>query len=135
MGYRIGRSEFRLNAVMVRQKHQVRAELYISGVRAKAFFGLLQRQRAAIEEALGYPLDWDALPEGQDSRISVSLENADPENTADWKRQHEWLAARLTDIYRVFVDRVRVLDADDWRPEGSNASESATNPSPIESGR
>ena len=34
--------------------------------------------------------------------------------------QHEWLAKRLNDMRRVFADRVKALDADQWRPESAS---------------
>ena len=117
MAYSIGRSHFTLNAVMVRPKKQVRAELYISSDKAKAFFHLLAAQKDEIERELGFALDWEELPAGQDSRISVSLDDADPENEADWTRQHEWLAKRLNEMHRVLAPRVRALDPNSWRPE------------------
>jgi hypothetical protein len=119
MAYSIGRSHFTLGPVMVRAKKQVRADLYISGVKAKAFFHLLALQKEEIERELGFALDWEELPTGQDSRISVSLDDADPENEADWARQHEWLAKRLNDMHRVLAPRVRTLDPDSWHPESN----------------
>jgi hypothetical protein len=118
MAYSIGRSHLTLNAAMVRTKKQVRAELYMSSAKAKAFFHLLAAQKEAIERELGFALDWEELPEGQDSRISISLDDADPENEADWPRQHEWLGRRLNEMHRVLAPRVRTLDPDSWRPEG-----------------
>ena len=115
MAYGIGRSFFNLGAVMIRPKNQVRAEIYISGADAKAFFGLLEQQREAIERELGYPLDWEGLPSGSDCRISSYLSNVDPEDEADWTNQHEWLAQRLNDMHRVFSQRVRALDAGTWQ--------------------
>lgn len=117
MAYRIGRSGFHLGAVMIRPRNQVRAELYISGDRAKAFFGLLKTQKDAIERELGYPLDWEDLPSRRDCRISSYLKDVDPEDEADWPRQHEWLAKRLNDMHRVFAQRVSALDADTWPSE------------------
>lgn len=117
MAYSIGRSGFNLSAVMIRPKCQVRAELYISGNDAKAHFHLLQKQRQAIEKALGYGLDWEKLPTRRDSRISVSLRDADPEDDSDWPRQHAWLAEKINDLHRVFQGRVRSLDVDEWNPE------------------
>lgn len=114
MGNRIGRSGGRLDAVMFRHRNRVRAELYLTGAHAKAFFWLLKWDQAAIEQEIRYPLLWEELPEGQDCRIAVDLEDADPEHTADWKRQHDWLAARLNDLHRAFALRVRALDPDDW---------------------
>jgi hypothetical protein len=117
MAYSIGRSYLTLNAAMLRPKRQVRAELYITGEKAKAFFHLLAAQKGEIERELGFPLDWEELPAGKDSRISVSLDDADPEDETDWTRQHDWLARRLNEMHRVLAPRVRALDPDSWRPE------------------
>lgn len=116
MSYSIGRSGFGVNASMARPKRQVRAELYMSHPNAKAWFHLLHAQKGQIEAELGYPVDWEELPEGKDTRVSVPLNDTDPENQADWPRQHEWLVNRLNDFYRVFAARVKVLDASSWRP-------------------
>lgn len=117
MGFPVGRSSITVNAAMVSTRKQVRAELYLSGARAKAFFHLLEKQKAEIEQELGFPLLWDELPEGLDSRISISLDDADPQNEADWARQHEWLAGRLNQLHRVLAPRVKGLDPDNWRPD------------------
>lgn len=120
MAYPIGRSGFHLGAVMVRPKRQIRSELYISGDTAKAFFHLLQEQKASVEQELGYPLEWEELPSRRDSRISAYLNDLDPENQEDWPRQHEWLAARLNEMHKVFSNRVRTLDADAWHDGDSH---------------
>lgn len=117
MSYSIGRTGFGVNASMARLKQQVRAELYMSNPNAKAFFHLLHAQKSAVEAELGYPLDWEELPEGKDTRISTALNDTDPEDQADWSRQHEWLTIRLNELYRVFVNRVKSLDASAWRPQ------------------
>ena len=70
-----------------------------------------RNQKAGIEQELGYALDWQELPEGQDSRIASSVE-ADPTDENDWPRQHDWLATRLNNMYRVFAPRVRDLEAE-----------------------
>lgn len=119
MPYSVGRSGFGVNAAMSRPKRLVRAELYISNPNAKAFFHLLHSQKPAIEADLGYPLDWEELPEGKDTRISTALIEVDPEDQADWPRQHDWLATRLNEFYRVFVHRVKALDANAWQPESA----------------
>ena len=116
MAYSIGRTGFSVNASMARPKRLVRAELYMSGGNAKAWFHLLHAQREEVEQVLGYALDWEELPEGKDTRISIALPDSDPEDEADWLRQHEWLAARLNELHNVFVNRVRVLDANAWQP-------------------
>jgi Domain of unknown function (DUF4268) len=110
MAYSIGRSGFNLGAVMNRQKQLVRAELYIAGDLAKTFFGLLKNQEAEIETALGYPLEWEELPDARDCRIACYLNNVDPADKADWPKQQEWLAKRLNEMHRVFAPRVRALE-------------------------
>ena len=117
MSYPIGRTNFNVGAAMVGPKKIIRAELYLSGRQAKAFFGLLQQDKDAIEREIGYALEWEELPEGTDSRISSSLPNVDPGQVDDWPRQHEWLAGRLNDIHSTFYGRIRALDADAWNSE------------------
>jgi len=126
MSHSVGRSGFGVNAVMIRPKRQVRSELYISGDRAKAFLALLKQQKDAIEAELGYALEWEELPSRRDSRISSYLNDVDPENEADWPRQHEWLAKRLNDMHRVFKSRVRALDASTWQGDEGKSSGSAS---------
>jgi hypothetical protein len=117
MSYSIGRRGFGVNAAMVRPKGQLRAELYISNPDAKAFFHLLHQQKLEIETELGYPLDWEELPEGRDTRISVLLENCDPEDRDDWPRQHNWLSERLNEFHAVFARRIKALDPSNWVPD------------------
>ncbi|MFC4254738.1 DUF4268 domain-containing protein [Croceibacterium xixiisoli] len=123
MSYKIGRSGFSVNASMSRPKRQVRAELYMSHPNAKPWFHLLRAQKEAIEAELGYLLDWEELPEGKDTRISTPLNDIDPEDQMDWPRQHEWLTARMNEFYRVFVHRVKALDANAWRPEADTGAD------------
>ena len=116
IAYPVGRSGFRVAAVMLRSRSQVRAELYVSGVEAKAYFSLLKLQKQEIEQQLGFSLEWDELPTRRDCRIATYLDNADPEDQADWPRQHDWLAKRLNELHRVFANRIRALDHADWQP-------------------
>ncbi|WP_166306923.1 DUF4268 domain-containing protein [Bradyrhizobium sp. 2S1] len=109
MGYPISRSSMSLNGVIVVGRRRLRAELYLRGPQAKRFFALLFEQKTDIERELGFGLDWQELPEGQDSRIAFSID-ADPANESDWPRQHDWLATRLNEFHRVFSPRVRDLE-------------------------
>ena len=110
MSHAIGRAGFHINAVMSVQKQRIRAELYITSDDAKAFFNDLQNQKAEIEKQLGYPLEWQELPEAQACRIACYLNDVDPTDKADWPRQHEWLAKRMNDLHRVFAPRVKALE-------------------------
>ena len=106
----IGRQDFRLVATMFRLDHRIRAGLHITGDEAKHLFRLLQHEHQAIEQKIGYLLQWEELPDQQDCRIAVYQDNADPENQPDWPRQHDWLAQRLNELHRVFAPRVRALE-------------------------
>ena len=110
MNYGIGRSGFVLGAVMLRQKNQIRAELYISGDEQKKFFALIEQQKEQIEEELGYSLEWEKLPTRRYCRISICLNEVDPDNESDWPRQHEWLAKRLNEMHSAFSERIKTLD-------------------------
>ena len=91
--------------------YRLHAELYNDGDNAKPFFCLLREQRRSIERELGYALAWEEKPGRKKIRIFVGLNDADPHDRKDWPRQHQWLAERLNDIYRVFYGRVQALDA------------------------
>jgi hypothetical protein len=106
----IGRQHFRLTATMFRQSHQICAELHIAGEEAKHVFRLLKDDQQSIEQELGYPLQWEELPDQQDCRIAVYQDDVDPQNQQDWPRQHDWLAEHLNDLHRVFAQRVRALE-------------------------
>jgi hypothetical protein len=51
------------------------------------------------------------------SRISISLDDANPKDIDDWKRQHEWLGEKLNDLDRLFSLRAGELSAADWQPK------------------
>lgn len=115
MSYPVGRTGFSLSSAMIRQKKQIRAELYIAGDQAKRILAFLQSQRSEIEADFGEELHWEELPEGRDSRISTYLA-CDPEEEVDWPRQHTWLVDRLNRLHRVFARRVAVLDPNSLPP-------------------
>ena len=109
MQYRIGRANMGIGGATNSRTKQIRAELYLQGPSAKTFFGQLEKQKTEIERELGYSLEWQELPDGQDSRIAVFLNDADPSDEADWPRQHDWLAKRLNEMHRVLAPGVRDL--------------------------
>lgn len=118
----VGRKRFSLNASMVLTKNRIQTELYIAGNDAKAFFGLLKRQKDEIERELGYSLGWKELPKKRDCRIMSYCDHVDPMDEADWPRQHKWLAEHLNAMHRVFAPRVKDLDPDDWQGDDQTPS-------------
>ena len=116
MAFPIGRSNFNPGAAVALRKQEIRTELY-AGDKAKAFSNLLIEQKDTIEQDLGYPLQWEELPDLRDSRISVRLSDVDPWDKRVWSRQHDWLVAKLNDLHRVFANRIRRLDADEYQTD------------------
>ncbi|WP_394727587.1 DUF4268 domain-containing protein [Altererythrobacter sp. GH1-8] len=108
MNYPVGRTGFVLATVMQIWEKYIRAELYITGAKAKDRFAQLEEMKSEIEAELGYKLFWDLLPAGQDCRITVTLD-ASPEDRDDWTRQHQWLAQKLNELHSAFSERVRRL--------------------------
>lgn len=66
---------------------------------AQTYEGLLAR-RAAIEHMAGEALTWDTKEDRERRQIFVKL-TCDPNDRADWGRQHSWLAARLPTYERL----------------------------------
>ena len=111
--YPVRRGDFHLATVISVQKKRIQSELYIKGKNAKFFFLLLREEKTVIEQELGYPLEWEGLPNGKDCRIAIYWHNADPKDQDDWPNQHKWLAEKLNDLHRVFYDRIQDLHPDD----------------------
>ena len=110
MAYGIGRSDFRLGAVMNTMEKFLRVELYISGEDANEHLSRLERNKEEIERKLGFTLKWsDQSPTARDRRIAHYLPDVDPVDESDWARQHEWLARHLNELHHAFVQHVKDL--------------------------
>ena len=116
MTFSIGRSNFNMTAWLGIQGRNISIRIQIGGPNATTYFHLLKEQQAEIEKEFGEPLEWDELPEHERSRISLRKEDTDPGDEVDWPNQHEWLASKLEMFDKVFRQRIRELDADDWEP-------------------
>ena len=113
MAFPVGRTNFNLGTAMTIRDQEIRTELYLSGSKAKEHFALLCEDKEAVELDIGYPLLWEELPNGPDSRISVRLGGVNPKVESDWARQHKWLVTKLHDMHRIFAERIRMLDAEE----------------------
>ena len=114
--FRIGRSDFGIYTTLVNRRQEIRIQLTIRGINAKAHFHLLREQQPEIESEFGEPLGWSELPEREESHIYLLKRDTDPSDEADWPNQHEWLAAKLEKFYAVFRHRVKALNVDNWEP-------------------
>ena len=114
--FSIGRSNFGLFARLNPKDKFIATVLFMGGTNAKKHFDLLKEQRQEIENEFGYQLEWEKLPEGKQSLISLHKMNTDPRDETNWQNQHEWLASKLELFDKVFRPRVKALDTDDWKP-------------------
>ena len=110
MVHSLGRTSVSLNTTVNRRENWVRAEVYLTGPRARDRFETLKQERTAIEAMTG-PLVWydDAA---KDRRIWVEQRFPNVADRVSWPDQHAWLVDRLGALHRAFHDRVRRLDPD-----------------------
>jgi len=105
-----GLADVRNAATVNSRTREVGVEIYLAGERAKERYAILERNRAAIEQAFGGELDWQPLPDRIASRVRCVLEDADWQDESDRERQYAWIHdcySRLSDAMRPFVEQMR----------------------------
>lgn len=115
-GFGIGRSNFYLSASMRRREQALRVSIEIGSSNSEAFYRLLEANRPAIEEELGFKAVWDDRPNRMYKYIYVQRLNVDTEDRSDWPNQHAWLRDKLEIFHKVFAPRIKTLDASEWVP-------------------
>ena len=114
--YPIGRTNFRLGAVVNARTGYIRAEFYIDhatpGV-AKRWFAMLSEGREQAEASFGGPLDWQELPSSRACRVCCDKPIADFSDKSAWPAHHAWLADALRRLHATFSGPVRMLPASD----------------------
>lgn len=117
MYFGIGQSGFKLSTTLNSREKFIGVELLLEPPNAKKHFWLLKEQQADIGDQIGELLEWLELPGRKSSRIVAFNRNADPTNQNGWPDQIEWMASMLKIFYETFHQRVKDLDASDWRPD------------------
>lgn len=117
MNHAIGRSGVHLTSVASlwnsetnSQGSEIRAELYLDGPRAKQEFDHLEKQKDAIEKALGFSLTWHN-PENKAMCRIYARQEADIFKEDLWPQHFEWLRQRLETMHKVFAPMVKDLAA------------------------
>ncbi|TWT86633.1 hypothetical protein Mal64_34620 [Pseudobythopirellula maris] len=121
----IGRTGFRLVAIMNTQSGYIQVEIYCHDDNALQHFHQLLESQSEIEAELGHELDWQELPGRQASRIAYARSVVSFSDRSLWPEQHEWLRTHLEAFDRVFRKRIRGLNANDFEAEDGDAEESA----------
>ena len=115
----MGRTYFDMQPYLVATKREIGIRLYVGGKDAKnatAYFHLLKEEKEEIQNAFGEPFEWDEQAGSIYKRISLRKENTDSTDETDWANQHEWFASKLELFDKVFRQRIKALNADDWEP-------------------
>jgi len=116
MNFGAGRTGFLLGAGLNSRENYIAVELFINADDAKAFFGLLEEQKAEVETALGYQIVWMGLPEKKACRIVYFWTDVDPLDKSKWPEYRVWMREHLEKFNTVFRPRIRDLDATEWCP-------------------
>lgn len=105
----IGRSGFGLNITANTRDERLGIELWIPGTDAKKHFINLVAQKQAIEQQLGFELDWQELPDALACRVATWYPNAPIEDANRWGEYLGWLSQRLVIMDKVLRPIVRAL--------------------------
>lgn len=120
--FAIGRAGFHIGTVLNTRDNEIGVELYIGGADAKAYFKLLRRDRQAIEQSLGFSLDWRELPHRRDCRIFRVWGGVDPFDEKRWPEYRQWMISTMEAFYNTFRERIRRLNAADYDPDVNGAA-------------
>jgi hypothetical protein len=111
----IGRSGFHLasilslwNSVTDKKGPEIRADLILNGPTAKEDFAALEKQKDAVEKALGTTLNWHNPENKHMCRVSAR-KDINFLDEKKWPECFEWLKQNLEAMHRVFGPRIKAL--------------------------
>jgi len=98
----IGRSGFGLNPTVSHKDDRLGVEVYIHHADSKKMYQALLAQKASIEQALGFELDWQELPDAHACRIATWRQDSPIEDEAQWGDYLNWFVQRIVNMNAVF---------------------------------
>lgn len=101
-----GEAEFALS--FNQQRSQIHFSLLLSGKVGERIAQGLEKDKAAIQQELGYQLSWELSNSG--GEIYITDEGIPIRDQNDWPVQHDWFGDRLEDFQRVLQPRVIALE-------------------------
>lgn len=104
----IGRSKFNISLTVNTIQNRLGCEIYLRGENAKTSFAILKRDKEDIERELGTELDWQELPDGQDSRI-ILYRTGGINNRETWEETAAWYKKYAELFYRTFNQRIKQI--------------------------
>ena len=104
----VGRSKFNISLTANTMQNRLGCELYMRGENAKKAFFELKKDEDIIEKELDVELNWQELPDGQDSRI-ILYNNGNIKDKITWDEISEWFMKYAELFYKTFNERVKKL--------------------------
>ena len=117
MNFGVGRGGFMLGSILNSRENKIGVELVMNDQNAKPYFHLLHENREAIENELGFEMDWRELPEKISSKLRYLRSECDPLDRDRWGEYIEWMREHLETMNDVFRPKIRALNADEWESE------------------
>jgi len=116
--YGIGSSKAGSSALLNTQQGiiSISLKIYASEDRL-AVFNLLHQNREEIEKEMGCELEWDEKPDKKSSNVYARNPQMNPTDRDSWPKQHAWMLEHLEKFRKVFGERIRKLDLENWEPE------------------
>lgn len=109
LSHAIGRAGIGLHVAMNTHEERMGVSIWMQRNDAKELFAALEAEREQIEKELGFPLDWQELPDARACRIVSYLEHAVVEDEARWPEYISWIVPRIVAMDRVFRPRLKAL--------------------------
>ncbi len=110
--FKTGRSWFVITATINNRKKRVGVELYIHRDPIKNAIRALEKDRSAIEQEIGEPLEWQELPGKKGSRIALYHHNVDPTDASQYPAVHAWMLDKMQRFRKTFAPRIKALNVD-----------------------
>lgn len=105
----IGRAGFNLNPTVNSRDDRLGVEVYIHHAESKNMYQALLEKRAEIEQALGFELDWQELPDAHSCRIAAWRTGSPIGEDSQWPTYLDWYVEKLTKMNAVFKPIIQKL--------------------------
>jgi hypothetical protein len=105
----IGKAGFNLNPTASHRDNRLGVEVYIHHAESKKMYQALLAQRSSIEQALGFELDWQELPDAHACRIATWRQDSPIEDETQWGAYLDWFVQRIVKMNAVFRPLIQGL--------------------------
>ncbi|PUE31411.1 DUF4268 domain-containing protein [Limnohabitans sp. Jir72] len=105
----IGRAGFKIAPTASHKDDRLGVEVYIFHNESKKMYEALLSQKPSIEQALGFELDWQELPDAHACRIATWRQDSPIEDEAQWGAYLDWFVQRIVKMNAVFRPVIQAI--------------------------